>query len=69
MKFQLNPIHWSVINYFTWLMNKKLYMMILFSSLEIEKFHSWVLLDNGIENHFCNHTTPGLLVGKGNIKI
>lgn len=49
-------------------MNKKLYMMILFSSLEIEKFHSW-MLDNGIENHFCNHTTPGLLVGKRNMKI
>jgi hypothetical protein len=68
MKFQLNRICWSVINYFTWLMNKKLYMMVLFSSLEIEKFHSW-MLDNGIENHFCNHTTPGLLVGKRNKKI
>jgi hypothetical protein len=49
-------------------MNKKLYMMILFSSLEIEKFHSG-MLDNGIENHFCNHTTLGLLVGKWKMKI
>jgi len=27
------------------------------------------MLDNGIENHFCNHTTSGLLVGKRNMKI
>jgi hypothetical protein len=27
------------------------------------------MINDGIENHFCNHTTPGLLVGKWNMKI
>jgi uncharacterized membrane protein (GlpM family) len=45
MKFQLNPIHWSVISYFTWLMNKKLYTKILFSSLEIESsIYEWLMM-------------------------